>query len=379
MITATQYLQIVTEEYDLSDYATKKKVLFCNEANKTANIEHIVTRLYQHIRTNITDIDFGTIPKSKGIITKIENYDQIVDCLNTINDLVKEYKDPTDTVKEISSAIANIQNRENDFVKAFTLDIEFPMMMYNMTVLSIVSATSLLITSSIEFIKNGHDSFTAAFDKSGYSRTKDHMLFEYITQFNRNCANGVIDKLIKECIKNNITSTNESSIILNEEPGDLVDIIHALRKQATPMTALALSVALPGPFQLVGIVIAIGIAGFMFLRILSKCIMFYLSIRMKVSDWFATQAEFLQINAENLKYRDDEKGAKHKQEVYKKQMKWVERFNKIANKIAIKDTKARKEAEQEEEKSRKRTYEDDHKEENENKPSDNGNNDGGLF
>ena len=80
---------------------------------------------------------------------------------------------------------------------------------------------------------------------------------------------------------------------------------------------------------------------------------------MKCSDWFQTQADFLQINAENLKYRDDDKGEDHQKKVYQNQMKWVERFKKIANALAITDAKARKEAEKEEQDRDRKYYDDD--------------------
>ena len=371
MITDVQYMQIVTEEYDLSDYATKKKVLFCNEASKTANIEHIVTRLYQHIKNNIVGIDFGTIPKSKGIITKIENYDQLLDCLNAISELTESYKDPTTTVKEIYSAIDNIKSREREFVKAFAMNIEFPMMIYNMTVLSIVSSVSLLISSSIEFIKNGHDSFSASIDKVGYSKSKDHLLFEYITQFNRNCATGVINKLLDGCIKNNITATHESQQDIINEDIDFDHIVKTAKYVSQPIGALAVALSAPGPLKIVGIIISIGIIGYYFLKIFAKCIAFYLSMRLKMSEWFSIQADFLQINAENLKYREDELGDKHRKEVYQKQIKWVDRFKKISNFLAIKDSKSRKEVKEKEQESSKRVYENDKQEQLDN--------DDGLF
>ena len=52
MITDVEYLQLVSEAYDLSDYKTKKNVLLCNEAKKVVNIENIVGRLYNHIKNN---------------------------------------------------------------------------------------------------------------------------------------------------------------------------------------------------------------------------------------------------------------------------------------------------------------------------------------
>ena len=86
----------------------------------------------------------------------------------------------------------------------------------------------------------------------------------------------------------------------------------------------------------------------------------FISTRMKLSDWFEIQATYLQINAENLKYRDDRKGSDdHRKKVYQSQMKWVDRFRKISNMLALKDSKATKETEDEERRNRNSHYEDD--------------------
>lgn len=372
MITNADYMQIVSEAYDLSDPYIKKKVIFCNEAKRQENIENIVGRLYTHIKNDVTGIDFGTIPRSKGIITKIDNYNGLIDCINSIHDLVKSYNQPTKSVDELTTAINNIKNRERVFTKAFTLNIEFPIMLYNMTVTAIVSATSLLMSSSVEFIKNGHDSFTTSLDKVGYIKSKDHLMIEYISQFNRNCANGTIDKLINSCIKNNITNTNESTIVdaqnvksVNEDniffdkegkPKIATTVVAAVMGGGAKYIAPALMSSPIGIF--ITAVIGAGITAVLFLFLFRKVAFFVLKTRMDISDWFEIQANYLQINAENLKYRDDPKGDDHKKKVYDAQMKWVDRFKKIANKLALTDSKARKETD-DNDRNESHHYEDD--------------------
>lgn len=372
MITGAEYMQLVSEAYDLSDYYTKKNVLFCNEAKRQANIENIVGRLYGHIKNDVTGIDFGTIPRSKGVITKVENYASIVDCINSIHDLVKSYNEPTKPVDELSTAISNIHDRERLFTKAFTLNIEFPIMLYNMTVMSIITSTSLLISSSVEFIKNGHDSFSVALDKTGYIKSRDNLTLEYINQFNRNCANGTIDKLINGCIKSNITSTGESATGINED-GIFIDYDENGNKTFTDFTKaivgaatgagagpLLTSLAAAGPIgAFIAVVVGAGMSAILFIWLLRKVAFFTLKTRMDVSDWFELQANYLQINAENLKYREDEKGDDHKKKVYDRQIKWVDRFRKIANAIALKNSKATRETEQNEKEESKHRYDED--------------------
>lgn len=338
MITDLEYYQIVSEVYDLSDYKTKKKVLFCNEAQKIANIEAVTSKLYQHIQSKVTGIDFGTIPKSKGVVTRVENYVELMDCMNTIKDLITEYGEDTKLIDELFTCLSNVQSRERIFTKAFALNIDFPMMMYNMAVLSVVSGVSLMITTCIEYVKNGHDSFSMAFDKSAYAKSKDHVLYQFVRQFNSECKSGKLDKTMNECIKSNMTRMSESA--------DIDDELQSVNEVGVLVIAGAVLVSFAGIIALFGV--------------LRRLIYWFLRTQMKVSDWFAAQAEFLQINAENLKYRDDEKGEDHKKKVYQSQMKWVERFRKIANALAVTNSKATKAAnEDDDEYSKKREYDDD--------------------
>ena len=170
-------------------------------------------------------------------------------------------------------------------------------------------------------------------------------------------------------------ATKESAIPIKEDYDDIGDIIDTV-KQAGPAGAVLISLALPGPFKIVGIIAAIGLVAYNFIKLINKCIVFYLKFTNDISLWFAIQAEFLRINAENLKYRDDEHGEKHKKEVYKQQMKWVARFNKISNAFALKDSKVQKEMKREEQEYKQLPPE----EENEDTSNDNDtSNDGDLF
>lgn len=352
MISTTEYLSIVNEEYDLSDPYTKKKVLFCNEAQKNSNIEHLTNRLYKHIKEKSAEIDFGSIPRSRGDITKIENYQNLIDCIDIIHRMVVEYGEDTTLIDEISTAVDNIQRRERAFSKSFVMNVDFPIMIYNTTVLSIVSGVSLLILTCIEYVKNGDDTFKMAFDKAAYVKTKDHVLYQDIIHFNKTCNSRLMDKMIDECIKNNAIATQEASlkgIIVGATASYFV--INLLMKKFS------------GYFGIIRNL----------LWIIRRCCYYFQRIKLSVHDWLTIQADFLQMNADNLKYRDDRKDSdEHRDKVYNKQMKWVERFRKVANWFALKDTKAQKESQKDEDNEKRRPYDND---------DDNNDNDenGGLF
>lgn len=363
MITAAEYLDIISEAYDLSDSDSKRRYLFCNEAQRTTNIEHLTNRLYEHIKDQTDSIDFGTIPKSKGVITNVENFQNLVDCINIIQELVKEYHESTEIVDQISTAINNVQVRESIFSKAFLNNIDLPMMTYNATVLSIYSSVSLLILTCIEYVKNGKDSFTASFDKASYSKTKDHVLYQYIVGFNKTCKDSSLDKVMAECIKKNLVATKEAASL---------DDIRSMAKTAG---AIAFGVWSIGSI-IVGIFKGGGVIN-SFLYPLRALFYHIKYTQMKFSDWLAVQADFLQVNAENLKYREDRKGSDtHREKVYAKQLKWVERLRKLSNIFALKDKKAKKAAEDEQYNDDRRDQQEDKDRRDDNEDDDD---DGSLF
>lgn len=322
MISGADYIDIIDRSCDLSESRTRKKLLYCNEDSKVSNLEFLANKLYGFIKQKVDDIDFGTIPKSKGDITKIDNYQNLIDCIETIRNMVVEYKQPTYIIDELSTTINNIQSRKRMFEKSFGLNIEFPIMIYNSTVLSCVSSVSLLITSCIEYVKDGQNSFATSFNKASYIKSKDHILYQYIKGFNEICKNGSFDKMVNECNKNNLKATGES---------------------VTVVAALA-----GGTFLLGQIISVLSSGKGLFSNVifgLRSIVYYFFYMRINLSEWFAIQADFLAINAENLKYREDRKNSdSHKNKVYDKQMKWVDRFRKISNFFALKDTKSRKAA-----------------------------------
>ena len=372
----SDYIQMVSEAYDLSDPYTKKMVLYCNEAQRMTNIEHLTNRLYNHIKAQTDKIDFGSIPASKGDITKIQNYQNLIDCIDIMHKMLIEYGEKTDLVDSITTAMDNIQKRQRVFEKAFTLNIDFPKLMYNTIVLSCVSSVSLMIATCVEYVKEGKDSFTMALDKTAYNKSKDHVLFQCINTFNKSCNDGTIDKLFKQCIKSNAVS--ESTEYIEEGIVDNVKAAYNIYRQVNDgiKTAVPSSGVLRVAYNFAKIVLIAGaaLAAIKLLLVSIKNALYYFKyFRYRLSDWLSIQADFLQINADNLQYREDRKGSdEHKDKVRQRQYNWVDRLRKLANFVALKDKKAQKDTDDEDKEDNKpKPYnnEDDESEDD----------DGGLF
>lgn len=298
------YMEAVNQYFDTSDTRTRKILLAVNEDDQNLVMTSLANKLYDNILDKVDKIDFGTIPASKGDITKIENYDRLVDCVNIITQILQAYHQDTKPIEVVSTAIQNIIDRRDLFMKSFKLGVEMPILIYNTIVLSIVSSNSFMIASCIEFVKiSDTEGFDIAVNKTAAVRTSDCVLFKDLEKFNKICANGSFDKSMEFVIRQSTGAKDFSGTV----------------------AAFGIS---GGPLLLGTILIII--------PLIRELIFFFYYSRYKISDYFELQSSLLTMNAYNIENnltRED----KNKKEIVKKQRKVADFFKKISNAFAIKN------------------------------------------
>lgn len=311
--------RVMTEHFDILDNNTRKTLLSIDEADQNKVIDSLTSKLYQHIMDRVYDIDFRGVEETKGDITRIQNYEQLLECINVIKSILIEYHQDTDIPDTILNAISNIRERKDIFMKAFNLKMDLPIVLYNTIVLSIESSTSLIISTSIEFIKDaGEETYKMKFDKVAYNKTSQSLLFDDLEKFNRMCTNGDLDKSLEYVLK---SGTRQ---FLGIDPFSVVGIVGG--------TVLLLSI----------------------IPILRELTFFFFHARQSISDYFDIQADMLQMNAEYLRTNDMYNGPGNKKDVVKRQDKIVKSFRKIANKLAIDNKTAESKAKKDVETSKKK-------------------------
>lgn len=196
------YNEIIKEHFDITDRNTRKVLVSIDESDQNQVLGNLATKLYNSIVKKVTDIDFGQIPLSKGDITKIPNYMDIVECLTTIRDMMQEKRQTTTSVDTIFTAIENLKKYKNIWERGYLLDCEIAIVFYNTIALSIVSATSLLISATVEFIKNpDSEVIDLELAKVANTKTKDGLLFKNLDKFNKSCKKGDIEKTFNNILK----------------------------------------------------------------------------------------------------------------------------------------------------------------------------------
>lgn len=209
-----EYSRIIREHFDFSDNYTRQFVSTLEEAGQEQLIAALSAALYEKIVAKVDDIDFGTIPKSRGDITRVEGFANTNECLDIIRKLVIQYNQKTDSVDSVITAINNIRNRKDLFTKGFAIKAEMPMMIYNLMVLAIERSTSFIIATCIQFVKDPESkNVKTALDKVAYEKTMDNMLFKQLESFNTLCKNGTMDKTLKSSMTKGKSVNEETDIV----------------------------------------------------------------------------------------------------------------------------------------------------------------------
>jgi uncharacterized protein YeeX (DUF496 family) len=287
--------------FDLTDDLTRNVLLTVNEADQNVVMTNLSQKLYSHIINKVDDIDFGTIPESKGDITKIQNYDQLMDCITVISEVLARYNQPTTSIEVVQLAVQNVIDRTDKFVMGYKLNIEMPIVIYNTIVLSIVSSVSYLIASCLEYVKQPEDmGFEISLDKTATIKSADALLFKDLTKFNNTCASGEFDKAMDFML---------SAKAKNFTGG----IMLGFSASAVAIALAAVLLIIPAIRELV--------------------FLFYYT-RESISTYFELQANLLTMNAYNVQ-NNLARDAKDRKKIAANQKKVAEAFNKISNKVKV--------------------------------------------
>ena len=276
---------------DFTDKETYMTIGVVNESEQKEILLGITNKLYEKIEAKVTNIDFGTIPASKGDITKVDNISMVLESLDDMKKIYNEYKQPTSEIQEILEAVENVQDLKIEFQRGFMTNTSLPIVLYNTTVLSIISATSLLISTTIDFIVDPRSkSIEVSIDRTGLKDSKNLLALRTLESFNNSCRGGKLKTLLQSVTKVNVKNLVGTSAI-----------------------------------ALIGVSISLI---FTIVPLLREVVYYYYYCSTSIADYFDTQATMLSLNAARLEMAGDPKTANE-------QRKFVDRFRRISDALSI--------------------------------------------
>lgn len=298
----------------MEDDQTLQEMCVLNESEKESSLERLCGKLYENIvrQDKFKDIDFGTITKSRGDITKIPEYMNCKDAIDNMEQIINKAQGSKEPIEILKKACENMESRVSLFSKAFGIGIEMPMIMYNTMVLSIITTTGMFIAATIEYIKNPNSkSYKIELDKVGLNKTKDHILFKNLERFNKSCLKGDFDKSINFLINR---YSNEKGLI--------------------GVSSIALGSL--GVSALVILMTSI-------IPIIRELIFFYYAARTNIADYLEAQSKLLEMNAYSVS-NNESLDEEEREAIFKRQQDIAKAFSSLASKIQVDCTKAGKES-----------------------------------
>lgn len=321
-----EYMSVIKEYFDITDNTTRRCLLSINEADQNQVMASLANKLYNIICKKATDIDFGLIPNSKGDINNIPNFTDIWNSLQTVRELIVNSKQSTAQIDSIIHCIENLQKSKYIWEKAFHINNDLACMYYNTMALSIVSATSIYISSAIEFIKNpDSEGVDMELSRVAKNKSKDGLLFTNIEKFNKAYQKGEIEKTMGGLLKVQ-KDMHESGMVVSESV-TLLSLLTGFLAGSIPAVAAS--------------AVFIGALITLIIPMMHQLTTFYYHMRIKLSEYLELESQIIRLNAEKLKY-DRSKSEDEKKKIADKQRKIADKFYNTAQKISIKSTKADK-------------------------------------
>lgn len=243
---------------------------------------------------------------TKGSITKLSNYNTLINCLQTMHQLLIEFKQDTYPVDTINECIDNLIDSQDIWIKAYAVNAELPMITYNTMVLAIIEATSYMVSMCVEFVKApSEDTMKVMIDKSALTKSKGHMIFKNIESFNSAYKKGQVEKAM----------------------------MHILDETAKKKNFVGF-----GIYGGIGVGAAVvGITGLLFciIPVIRELIFLFYYNRVRISDFFEVQADLLQVNAYNVQNNRLDLTKEERKNISSKQMKTAEKFRKVSRFVAV--------------------------------------------
>ena len=111
----------------------------------------IMNKLYKETQ-KIDEVDFGKIPDSRGDITKYVYYDQLYDCIELINELMKGNQ--TENITAMNKLHQILLNARADFIFGFKVNNYIVTSMYKVMVANLHEIIDICIVDVTEYIRN---------------------------------------------------------------------------------------------------------------------------------------------------------------------------------------------------------------------------------
>lgn len=307
-------------------YSRKNELMGLFEDARDKVQTQLVDEVFKQILECSSAVKYEEIDKSKGDITKLKFYDDMVDTVSILKSKGDNALASYANIVDVS--IGKIRSMKAEFTKAFTVNAPIPIVLYETTIMSIMDALSTLIRYSVEAMQLGSDvaflikgqksasagkgaGFNVAVPFIANKPSEDPHLknmpisVAYLARFNESCDKRIIKKTLTECTRISLYNyeTGDERLAVREDGG-----------------ILALGIA-------VGVILIA-------IPLIREAVFYFYYGRMKLSDYCKELALYLEINKTEVK-NNPKFSAEEKKSILDKQQKVMDKLNRLSEKLAV--------------------------------------------
>jgi hypothetical protein len=273
-------------------FQERREIIALSEADTFAVNNAMVTDLYKSALEK-GHVDFEDIPVSRGDITKYSGYKSMTDTLALLTDIATKSSMKIKEIGTIETAINNIISFRDHFTKGFALEKQFIIVLYNSLVYACVEATSLIISSYVDYVKRPDK---VEFELISIKHGPNSVCINNLEAFNKAVKSGEANKTLH--------------YIINSEKQSIVGVDDVI------VPALIIG----------GLVLIV--------PVIRELIFYFYYSRMKVSDYLKQQAALLELNKAMVEVNAS-LTQKQKQEILQKQQERIQMLKSMSEKIQV--------------------------------------------
>lgn len=280
------------------------KLLEAESNNPTPATSELLEKLYDSLLKK-SNIDYDTIPNSKGDVEKYHGYDTMREALRNINDLSqKQLGKNIDEADVINMALDNIVALKQLYTRGFSLDKDFVILQYNSLVAACVTATSAVLRGYVDYLRSPDGDITIIPSKSVLD---GNLLISNLRLFNKSVVSGEYHNTLNTIIN---TKVKESYNPLKEEFWIL-------------------------PIAIVGGTILL-------ISVLRALVFYFYYARTRLSEELALQSKFLELNTANVSNKN--LPASEKKKIIERQKAMSKTLASLSDKLRVNEKKAQETA-----------------------------------
>lgn len=290
--------KFLSENTVLNGYDDRTYYHSLSESDKFNVSDKLIAALYKSSMEKYAIIDFGKIPDSKGDIDRLEHINEINNVVTTMTQIAPDMPE----LAVIKDTLALLATYKKEFCLGFIQDVPMIVMTYNTTVLSLFTAISLAMNICLDYLRTPGGSIQASSNTMYKSNSQYNVVIMNLTKLNTASQKGDLKKVFEACLKKDNFIGSSIGVGIGSSVG---------------------AGAIAG--------VALVASAILIIPTIRELLYFSYNYRMNMSQFFKTQAEFLQINVAELRSSNNPKNAP----IIKRQEQRIKSLEKLSNKFEV--------------------------------------------